>query len=332
MIWINNTDKNAIEVDYIIKTRRDSTNDKVITPDMAVEFLGMSNHYANIKFLIQQIKKNIKADEDIALYKDFILGAIEGREVTNETYKMLQDLAVKGGFREEFSEADKKDKIYKYDVCMSFYTDKDRDFRFLMKNEVPTVGDFRACKYTKVSFSDTDFTTCQKLLLPCWSTLYFDKSVGLRGDLSIPIGSTAIFNRADLSMVNKLSVSTRCKVDMQEIDNMPKIIDVSGAEKARFMNSDLSNVKEFKAGSCRDIDFAFATGLPEVIDVSMCEETNFHMADASNVKKIYFKDIQQAEQFVCWSKDFNGTAIYLDASNFEHEYSLPRSGNYGMEL
>ena len=332
MIWINNTDKNAIEVDTLIRKRRDSTEGKAITSDMAVEFLRMTNHFANIKFLLQQIKKSIKTDDDVALYKNFVLGAIEGREVSKEAYKMLEDMAVRGGFREEFDEANNTYKIYKFDTCMSFYTDKDKEFRYCMQNEVPTVGGFKECRHAELSFVNTDFTTCQELLLPSWSTIYFNNCSGLRGNLSIPMWSIAIFDGANLSEVNKLSASPRCKISMQEINSMPEIIDVSGAERVYLKKSDLSRVKELKIGDCKEVDFAYATGLPEVIDVSLCEETNFHMADASNVKRIVFKTKNEAEHFCCWSKNFNGTAVYLDGGNFEHEYSLPKSRNYGMGL
>ena len=331
MIWINNQDKTVSSVDALIKECRNANVDSKITGSDAVNFLGMTNHYVNVKFLIRLINGQIKKDEDLLEYKGFVLGAIEGREVTDKTYQMLEDMAVRGGFKEEFDDAHKKDKIYKNDICKSVIVRSVQKFKSNMKKGIPTIGDFREVS-GDIILNGVDFTNCQGLKFDIYSTIEMCNIKGLKGDLFIPKGCVIELNNSDLSGVKKLYGLVNCKVDLSHTEQLPESIDVSDAARARFMNSDLNNVKELKAGKCIDIDFAHARGLPEVIDVSLCEETNFTMADASNVKRIVFKTKNEAEHFCCWSKNFNGTAVYLDGGNFEHEYSLSRGGSYGVEL
>ena len=81
------------------------------SPDEALQILKWTNYYGNIKRVISEIRKY----DDVRVYrmfKSFIIGAIDGRETSEETYKMLRELAVECGFEKEFDEADKNAKVY----------------------------------------------------------------------------------------------------------------------------------------------------------------------------------------------------------------------------
>lgn len=316
MIYIDNKDKSAIDIDALIKRCRNSADGNIITPEMALGFLKLTNNHANIKFLIRNINAKIKTDEDVVKYKDFVLGAIEGREVTEQTYKMLKDMAIRGGFEAEFNTAHQIDKLYTSDVCRSVMVIYPEEFKRNMEEGIPTIGYFTGgCK--EIFLPSVDFTNCQYLFFGRDITrICMNKAVGLKGNLFIPHVCDVEFCGADLSGVKKLYGLIDGRLDLSEAKGLPEIIDVSKARKVRFNKTDLSGVKELKIGECEDISFAFSKGLPEVIDVSQCEEISFHKADVANVKKAYFKYITDAEHFFCWSKNCKASMFYKSADGW----------------
>ena len=324
MILINNTDKSITDVDSLIKLWRNNTKDKVITPEMALDFLKLTNHHANIKFLIKTINANIKTDEDAKKYEEFVGYAIKGREVTDQTYKMLEELALRGGFEQMFEAMHLEfDKVYKSGDCKSVIAYDDGDFRKKIKGDIPVVGDFT--DYSGELFlSGTDFTNCRHLFFGRDITrICMNKAVGLKSNLFIPNVCDVEFCGADLSGVKKM-YGNRNNIDMREAKGLPEVIDVSKARKVRFDKADLSGVKELKIGECKDISFAFSKGLPEVINVSQCDEISFHKADVANVKKAYFKDIADAEHFFCYSKNCKASMFYLSDTGWKEYNPLAR--------
>ncbi len=324
MILINNRDKSAIEIDALMKRCRNSAEGNIITPEMALDFLKITNHHANIKFLIRNINAKIKTDEDAKKYQEFVIGAIEGREVTDETYKMLKDMAIRGGFESLFNSMHQFDKVYKSDVCKSVIVNDTEEFKRNMKEGVPTIGYFTGgCK--EIFLPSVDFTNCQYLFFGRDITrICMNKAVGLKGELFIPSFCDVEFCGADLSGVKKLYRIGDGRIDMREAKGLPEVIDVSKARKVRFDKADLSGVKELKIGECKDISFAFSKGLPEVIDVSQCEEISFHKADVANVKKAYFKDLAGAEHFFCYSKNCDASMFYLSDTGWKEYNPLAR--------
>ena len=84
-VAIDNTDMNVYQVDRWIKDTRDADRD-IITPEFAMEVLSKTNHIANIKTVIRNIKaqcidENKKLVPELVLpYRDFILSCVDGRE------------------------------------------------------------------------------------------------------------------------------------------------------------------------------------------------------------------------------------------------------------
>ena len=89
-----------ISIDTWIKKEREDG----FTPDEAMQVLKWSNFYGNIKAVV----KEIRVYNDVRVYRmfeDFIISAVDGRETSNDTLKMLRDLAVECGIEEEFDKA-----------------------------------------------------------------------------------------------------------------------------------------------------------------------------------------------------------------------------------
>ena len=76
----------------------------------AIEILGMTNHYAYINSVIRIISKLPK--EEQLNYKDFVIGAVDGRETSKAIYERLQAFADEYGYSDEFILAKNKEKIY----------------------------------------------------------------------------------------------------------------------------------------------------------------------------------------------------------------------------
>ena len=115
-VEIDNNEMNVFDIEKLINTTRDA-NGGIITPDSAMEILSKTNHFGHIKKVLKHIKEKCKTAEEIAPYKEFILASIEGREVSPQAMADLVDLAEKGGFVDEFNEANDKNKIYEVKDC-----------------------------------------------------------------------------------------------------------------------------------------------------------------------------------------------------------------------
>ena len=88
-IEITNKDLSVIQIGEIISEKKKNG----LTPEDAIEILGMTNHYAHINSVIRIISKLPK--EEQLNYKDFVIGAVDGREISKAIYERLQAFAVR---------------------------------------------------------------------------------------------------------------------------------------------------------------------------------------------------------------------------------------------
>ena len=115
-VEINNSEMNVPQVlDWINRTK--NANNNVISPEFAMEILGKTNFYGHIKVVLKNIKENCKTREDIEPYKEFILSCVDRREMSPQALSDLQELAEKGGFKDEFDKTNDKTKIYEVKDC-----------------------------------------------------------------------------------------------------------------------------------------------------------------------------------------------------------------------
>ena len=102
-----------IGMDALFKKQRDNGG---ITPEFAMEVLQSTNHYGNIKQIARHIL-SLETPEERLAYKDFVVSAVDKRETTPDTFKMLYGLACEGGYDVEFFNAFIKPKEYDKDYC-----------------------------------------------------------------------------------------------------------------------------------------------------------------------------------------------------------------------
>lgn len=110
-IKIENTDKTLADIDRLIKKARDD-NGGVISPEDAMELLKETNHYINIKVILNNIKEKCNTPEKIAPYREFILSCVDRREMSTDAMKMLEDMARLCGCKREYNYAFYGTKFY----------------------------------------------------------------------------------------------------------------------------------------------------------------------------------------------------------------------------
>ena len=77
---------------------------------------------------------------------------------------------------------------------------------------------------------------------------------------------------------------------INNINNMPKDLDVSMYSKLKFFNCDFSGCEEIKLKEGGNINLSGSCGFSEVLDLSMCDKVDLSYADLSGVKEIKFKE------------------------------------------
>ena len=116
-IEISREEENTpIKIETKFKIQRDSAEG--FTPEVALKFLELTNHYANIKKMAMYIS-GLPTKEERLAYKEFVLSAVDERETSAGSFKVLYDLAYEGGYDEEFLEAYNKPKRYNKEECCS---------------------------------------------------------------------------------------------------------------------------------------------------------------------------------------------------------------------
>ena len=130
-VKIHNMDMSVIDIDGWIKRRR---NENGMSPEFAMEVLSKTNHYGNIKTVLNCIEK-LPLEEQIK-YKEFVVSAVCYRETSKDTFDRLLKLAVDGGYENYFAENNNigiKSIIYKKDDCKVFLIGHMEEFSTDMK-------------------------------------------------------------------------------------------------------------------------------------------------------------------------------------------------------
>jgi hypothetical protein len=84
-----------------------------MTPDIAKGFLKETNHFANIKKVVDFIEQRCrKYNIDEIEYKEVILACVSRREVSPQSYEKLEAFAKRNGFLEEFEKIHAIPKFY----------------------------------------------------------------------------------------------------------------------------------------------------------------------------------------------------------------------------
>ena len=282
---------------FIIEERK--KNGGYINPDIAIETLMRSNHYANIKFLIKEIYR--LPEEERKQFEYFVVEAVNGRETSEKCFEELQKLAREIGCIEIFDEVNARPKRYKYDDCglyTVFFPEELKNILGIKKN---ILADFKNIENVELYFCDLKGVNrfiFKKGSIVSFGKEFFTFDVTSEGAYNFPkkmdvsdvhkfFADKCDFNGTEDFIINKTNLISLKKIKGDK--KLPKNIVISDCNEVYFNWSDFDGVESLKLNKVHMCNFDYATTLPEVLDLSDCDEVYFTNCDLTNVKEIKFK-------------------------------------------
>jgi uncharacterized protein YjbI with pentapeptide repeats len=285
-VEINNSELSAIDIDKEVKVRRN--NDGKFTPELAVWALSKTNNFANIKFLISNIKQ--RPQEEWGEYKNFVLSCVDGRELSKVAFNELHELAKLGGYEEEFNKINKNDKIYNKEVCMSIDVNSIEELKnALSKGIFVKQANLTTPKYCDVDLKDLDFSNVYKINCKGDATWYFNNSI-LPSCLSFDVRKASL-EVCDFKNVRQLdccnSFSGEIVVNMYKAENLSSKVDLTGIDDLSLFACDLSGFEELKFKEYARVNLSWAYNLPKVIDADeFYADVSLYNSDLTGVEKL----------------------------------------------
>ena len=321
-VWINNTDMGLSDIEKWIKIARDD-NGGVISPEFAMEILGKTNHLGHIKKVLANIKKNCTTKEEIEPYREFILSCVDGREMSADALKMLQEMAKLCGCEKELEEANGKLKIYGKFDCEWVAVSTQEEFDTLKGENLNVYFDAEV-----VGLDEYDLSKIKGLKFRKGAKVSLYKVKNLPKYLDVSMCDKISLWWCDLSGVEELKFKEGAEVNLSCAENLKEDLDVSMCNYVDLRYCNFKGVKKIKFRDGAKVNFGLADKLPEELDVSMCSEVSFSECDLRGVKKIKFKNLKQKNESMRRAENFSGKVVY---SIFGLDSKLKRIFNKGME-
>ena len=289
-VEIDNAEMNAQKVDELINHTR-KANGGVISPEFSMEILSKTNHIANIKKVIKNIKSNcvdengVLVPEKIAPYREFILSCVDGREQSKMIMSDLTELAEACGCKDELEKSNKKEKVYSKQDCDNtmIVINKFEDLNaYLKRDKLSVVVDayeFKVeagymCNISRLKFKKP--TIVEMYYLTCPKKMDFSNCP----DVSLAW--------SDLCDVKEIKFMEGSEVCMQMSKHLPAKLDFSNCIFVNLGGCDFKSVEDIKFRNGSEVKLRGAHHLPEVLDLSKCSIVDLSEADLSGVKEIKF--------------------------------------------
>ena len=298
-VAIDNKDMNALDVDAWINRRRNE-NGGVISPNLAMEILGKTNHYSNIKKVLRNMKKHC-ADENgvwdeskLLPYKDFILSCVDEREISDDLRKTLYELAKLCKCEKEFELADDEVKYYKNTDCEGNLRSIRRDYEKREGEGFETI--INDCEEYMIGYRYID---SKNVKFRVGTAISFNGASNLPEVLDLTNFSRVNLWGGDFSGVKEIKFRKNAEVRCYEAfiysgtyvaRNLPEVLDFSMCSHVCLTSCNLSSVKEIKFKEGGNVSLDRAQNLPPDLDVSMCRHVGLRKCDLSSVKELKFKE------------------------------------------
>ena len=326
-VEIENRDMNEHNVDKWIKLTRKDSGD-IISPEFAMKILSKTNHIANIKTVLKNIKaqcvdENKKLVLELVLpYREFILSCVDGREQSEMIMTDLRDLAGLCGCKDELETINNKPKFYEKTDCLNMRIME--DIAYLFGKEVKayidlsdvSIDNVKLFKIKAIKFKEHSTVTLRKLLfvpsivdvsgcdkisiefcnLP--KQLKFgegaDVTLGFCGELPEDFdiskcSSVTLFN-CDASKVKEFKVREDGAFHLNCVENIPHNFDLSKCAVVELKNIDISNCKDLKFREGAVVSLFALTNIPENLDLSKCKKVILEQCDLSNLEELKFEE------------------------------------------
>ena len=292
-----NEQKSAVEIDGLLKRKRNLNNGK-LHPDVAMQALSHTNHFVNIKFIIKEI--NTLSDEDKLGFKEFVLSAINGREHTPQNLKDLRKIAVIGGYAEEFDNiiSENKEKVaYPSNNFLIIRPGSRHLYHKYGALEAEDYDELRGdfSKYDAVMIEHFDYK----------DEMYGrDEEVVVTGD-DVVLPKKLIFMNVDrvnfcnIDMANVREIVYEKRLDVFNVRNLSSDIAIQGKEFLYLGGVNLAECKNIKLQDKSSLLLCDISDFPDDFDVSMCEELRMQDVDISKMPKQDFTNVKYMDIYRC---------------------------------
>ena len=334
-VIIENDNMGVASVDAWIKTVRNN-NANVISPDFAMEVLSKTNHRGHIKTVIKNIKDRCKTKEELIEYKEFILSCVDRREQSQQVVNILRDIADVCGIREEFEEANKKDKFYsetdcdKTSVIVKSSEVNDADLSMYKKVIFEYVGNIRISESTKLP-PICDFSNNSDGRNMHYIDLSFYADLSNVDKLIFGKGDEVVFGVYRPSYSARMNYS----VDSYQAYNLHGVIDVSMCSKADFAGCNLGNVEELKTENVDSLNLDNVKNFFKEYKFKNNKKISFNYVKLDKDTKMVFENVEEVKFYrakVSGCLDFSdceNLSLILNGSNFDalQEMKFKEGGN-----
>ncbi len=288
-VVIDNTEMNVHQVDRWIKDTRNANRD-IITPEFAMEVLSKTNHLANIKMVLKNIRENCDTPEKIAPYREFILSCADGREMSEQAMDMLQEMAKLCGCRKNLDDINKeKEKIYsKYDFEKVVVVKSIEEFKSLKGENLKVYFSLNRC--SSISFYSCDFAKVKSFRFNNNTMVEFKKCYNFPKVVELSGCSKVVFRSNDLIGVDEIKLGNGVSFYSSEDKNLPEVLDLSSCSDIYIGKSNLSSVKQLKLGKNSAVCLDGVYNIPEDLDCSQCDKVSFGYCDLNEIKDINLKE------------------------------------------
>ena len=295
-VEINNSDLSVVEIDKEIKVRRN--RDGKFTPELAMWVLSKTNHFANIKFVIKNIKQ--RPQEEWGEYKDFVLSCVDGREQSEKAIEDLLELVKHGGYEEEFNKVNEKNKVYDKEICKSVDVCSVEELKdAIAKGMFVNRADLTTPKYHEVYLRNLDLSKVYKMTCRGEAEWFLSGSI-LPIHLSLDV-KKANLDECDFKNVSSLSCcnsfSGEIEVNMNKAKNLSSDLDLTGIDDLSLSACDLSGFEELKFKEYARVNLSRAYNFPKIVDGTEFDlDISLYGSDLSGVEKLYLnKNAKLAE-------------------------------------
>ena len=275
-VEIENRDMNEHNVDKWIKLTRKDSGD-IISPEFAMKILSKTNHIANIKTVLKNIKaqcvdENKKLVLELVLpYREFILSCVDGREQSEMIMSDLIELAEACGCKEELETINNNEKVYSNTECQTFIVTNPIELEEALAQQkkgtiIARLNIDESLPF--VAFENMDFSNVKELSIVSSSEVCLNNVKNLPKKIDVSEISFISIEECDFSRVEEFKIKEKAIVYILNSSNLKGIWDFSKTDQVTLDGSDFSQAEVIKLGKR---SFINRTIVPKVVDVTMME-------------------------------------------------------------
>jgi hypothetical protein len=306
-IAINNDQMDMLKVDELINRARDENGGR-ISSECAMNILSKTNHLANIKKILDNLKDNCKTTEELMPYKEFILSCVDGREMSPQALEKLNELAGLCGCKDELEKINKKYKYYDAKACeknvtvssqeeLEALTGTDLDVLFVQEKED---------EHDQYMILDVDFAGVKKLRFSKFANIHIQGGKDFPKEIDFSNCYAILVNYADFNGDEDIKWASSSK--MYSVRNIPANTDLSHCNSVVLEHCKFGKDGELKVGGVCDTDHSY---FPKKVDLSNCSAVYSEFPiSLYGVEELKLKNKSQKSAIMAKFEKYEGKIVY----------------------